>query len=193
MAKDSKKKKKKERNPAEPDSAMTDGAVAGDVAPLEERVAELEAELEKSRAETAEAADRALRTLAEFDNFRKRTARERQDAQGAGAAAVLLDLLATADDFERALANVPDDAPEAFVEGVRMVARGVDEMLERHGVTRLVTEGEAFDPEIHEALSSVPTEDAEPNTVMQEIQAGYRRGDRILRPAKVIVAKAPEA
>jgi molecular chaperone GrpE len=161
-------------------------------APLEERIEELEKELEAARAEAAEASDRALRTLAEFDNFRKRSRREQQDARQAGAAEVLGELLNLADDFDRALEHAGADVPDAFLEGLRLLAGALHGVLDRQGVERIESVGRAFDPRVHEALSAIADDGAEPNTVLQELQAGWRMGDRVLRPAKVVVCRAAQ-
>lgn len=152
---------------------------------------ELEQELEKIRREADDAADRALRTLAEFDNYRKRSERERREAGEVGAAAVLRELLDVVDNFDRALEHAGEGVPASFLEGLRLVARGVHDILDRRGVKKIETVGIAFDPHVHEALASEPTPDAPANTIVQEIQSGFTLGDRVLRPARVIVARAP--
>jgi molecular chaperone GrpE len=162
------------------------------IAEAKARIAELEQALESTRSEAAAASDRALRTLAEFDNYRKRSERERREATAAGAAAVIAELLTFADDFDRALALAGDEAPTPFLDGLRIVACGLRDLLQRHGVSRIEAVGAPFDPSVHEALSTAPSSDAAPNTVVQELQAGYRMGERILRPVRVVVARAPE-
>lgn len=171
----SKKKKTEETEPTAPDAAP----------------AALEQELADARAEIAAASDRALRTLAEFDNYRRRTERDREESQRRGRADVLRELLEVADNFDRALAHAGDGVPESFLEGMRLVARGLHDLLDRKGVARIEAEGKPFDPEVHEALGALPTDGAEPNTVIQVIQPGYLLDDRVLRPAKVLVAAAP--
>ena len=151
----------------------------------EARIAALEADL-------AEASDRALRTLAEFDNYRRRSAREREDAATRGMADILRELLDVADNFDRALEHAGNDVPDSFLEGMRLVARGLHDLLDRKGVSRMDADGRLFDPEHHDALTRQPTEDAAPNTVVQVIQPGYAMKDRVLRPAKVIVARATD-
>lgn len=179
-----------EAGEAPEETAAAEAPEAAGAAGREPRITELETELARAREEAASAADRALRTLAEFDNYRKRSERERREATAAGAATVLRELFHLADDFDRALAHAGDGVPEAFLEGMRLVARRLHEVLDRHGVARIDSLGQPFDPELHEALSTVPHEEAAPNTVLQEIQPGYRMGDRVLRPAQVIVSRA---
>jgi len=167
---------------------------AGDDLAEEERAADgLEAELETVRAEAQDAADRALRTLAEFDNFRRRSERQLGEARTAGAADVLRELLDVADNLDRAIEHAGEDVPAAFVDGMNLVARGLHDLLDRKGVARMDSEGRPFDPERHEALTVMPTDGVAPNTVVQEVQPGYTLGERVLRPAKVIVSAAPPA
>lgn len=152
-----------------------------------------EEELAAAHADLVDAEERVLRTLAEFDNFRRRSAREMAAAEARGVANVVTDLLDVVDNFDRALEHAGEDVPAAFLEGMRMVAEGLRAALDKRGVSRMQTEGERFDPERHEALTSQPSADVAPNTVLQEIQAGYVMEDRVLRPAKVIVAAAAPA
>ncbi|MBZ0269545.1 nucleotide exchange factor GrpE [bacterium] len=158
------------------------GAATG--SPADERIAGLEAEL-------ADVNDRMLRTLAEFDNFRRRSMREREDAGSRGSADVVRELLDVADNFDRALEHAGDDVPKSFLEGMDMVARGLHDLLDRKGVARMDAEGKPFDPELHDALTRAPAENVAPNTVLQVVQPGYLLHDRVLRPAKVIVAAPP--
>ncbi len=149
----------------------------------------IEEELERIRREADDASDRALRTLAEFDNYRRRSERERREAQDAGAANVLRELLDVADNFDRALEHAGDDVPAAFLEGMRLVARGLHDLLDRRGVKRIESVGRTFDPHLHEAIASEPSARHAPHEIVSEIQAGYVIGDRVLRPSKVIVAR----
>jgi molecular chaperone GrpE len=157
---------------------------------IEHRLHELEQELGRVRDEAEDANGRALRILAEFDTYRRRTDKERAVAADRGAADVLKELLEVADNFDRALAHVRDDMPEAFVDGIHLVARSLRDVLDRRGVVRIEVVGKPFDPVRHEAVSSLPDEEAEPNTVLSEVQPGYMLGEKVLRPAKVIVARA---
>ncbi|HET9886096.1 MAG TPA: nucleotide exchange factor GrpE [bacterium] len=167
----------------EQQDATREKRLAGDLGELEE-------ELDRIRKEADDARDRALRTLAEFDNYRKRNERERREAVEMGAAGVLRDLLEVADNFDRALEHAAEGAPPAFVEGMKLIARGFHDILDRRGVKRIETTGKPFDPHVHEALASEPTEQMEPNRVLREVQPGYLMGDRVLRPAKVVVSRA---
>ncbi len=151
-------------------------------------------ELERIRSEAADVSDRMLRTVAEFDNYRKRSERERREAQDAGAAAVLRDLLDSVDNFDRAFAHAEESGervPAAFLEGMRLVARGLHDLLDRRGVKRIAAIGQPFDPHLHEAIASEPTAAHAPQVIVGEVQSGYLHGDRVLRPAKVVVARPP--
>jgi molecular chaperone GrpE len=183
--------------PSEPTS-RPDDAPAEELAQqglaLEKKLEELDAELIALREESKGAEDRALRTLAEFDNYRKRSERERSEARTNGVAEVLTELFDLADNFDRALEHAGDDVPAPFLEGMNMVARGLHDLFDRRGVAPIECIGKPFDPHVHEALTSMPSADVPPNTVVQEIQRGYAVGERVLRPAKVIVSSPmPEA
>ena len=105
-------------------------------------------------------------------------------------AEVLQELLEVADNFDRALEHAGDDVPESFLVGMRLTQQGLHDLLDRRGVVRFQSVGERFDPQKHEALASQPAPDSEPNVILQEVQAGYMMGERVLRPAKVVVSRA---
>jgi molecular chaperone GrpE len=148
----------------------------------------LEARLAASEATRDEYLRDLQRLAADFENYRKRTVRE-QDALVARAHERLVkELLPILDDLERALdaAEVHDEA--TVVEGVRLVQRALRSSLEREGLAEIEVDG-PFDPHLHEALLTQPGEGAEPGSVLQVVQKGYRLGDRVLRPARVVVAE----
>jgi molecular chaperone GrpE len=158
----------------------------------EERIAELEAKQKETH-------DRYLRAVAEADNTRKRTRKEVDDARAEAQARVLREMLPVLDNLERAMnaaggaeAPVGSDG-HGIVEGVRLVVRQFAQALERCGVTPVAALGASFDPTQHEAVSQVETADAPAGTVVDVLQTGYRLRDRLLRPALVVVAKAPPA
>jgi len=132
--------------------------------------------------------DRLLRLAADFDNYKKRTAREREEYVAHANARLLTELLPIVDDLERALAAAEQHEEAPLEEGVRLVHRSLAALLERHGVALIETEGK-FDPHIHEALLSQPSEEAESGSVLSVVQKGYKLGDRVVRPARVIVAE----
>lgn len=129
------------------------------------------------------------RTAADFANFRRRTAEEREREAGLAGDSLLLKALAVADDMDRALAAVPDNlTAEAWVEGVAAIHRKLLALLESEGVTPFDTVGKAFDPREHEAIAKVPKSGKAAGEVITEHQKGWRIRDRILRPAVVSVA-----
>lgn len=133
--------------------------------------------------------ERLLRLGADYDNFRKRSMRQMEEARRFGAEKVIYDLLAVIDNLERALMHAEgDESP--MVEGVRMVTKQFLDVLGMHGVQGFDSLGEVFDPERHEAMGQEPAGDRPPGTVVEEMLKGYFLHDRLLRPAQVIVAAA---
>lgn len=155
-------------------AAVTENAVSE-----EDEVAEL-------RREIADLRDRSVRTLADFDNYRKRSDRERRDAVRYAASAPLGDLLEVVDNLERALA-AGGSAVDLKL-GVEMTLRQLEDVLRRHGIEGVPAAGQRFDPAHHEAVSRLVDPDVEAPTVVEELQRGYRLHDRLLRPARVVVA-----
>ncbi len=152
------------------------------VVPIEDDSAQDEAE--KLRTELDHVRDIYLRKLAEFDNFRKRVDREREEIRLAGAEDFIRDLLPVLDNFERALEHADDDSG-AFHQGVEMIAKQFKDTLERRGVAEVNPEGQPFDPELHEAVQRVEDSDQPPGTVAFVMLKGYTMGDRLIRPAMV--------
>jgi molecular chaperone GrpE len=155
------------------------------VAELEERLALLERERDEYLADLK-------RVAAEFDNFRKRVARD-QEAQAARAHEKLVkELLPVLDDLERALVAAEEHEEAKLEEGVRLVHRELRSALGKEGLVEIETDG-TFDPHVHEALLTQPSEQAD-GAILEVIQKGYRLGDRVLRPARVVISQeAPEA
>ena len=152
---------------------------------------EQEAQPEQQQEDAAaEVDDRLLRLAADFDNYKKRAARERQEYVAFANERILKELLPILDDLERALSAAEQHEEAQLEEGVRLVHRSLASLLERQGVKEIATEGK-FDPHVHEALLSQPS-DAEEGSVLDVVQKGYRLGDRVVRPARVIVAAAQE-
>ena len=139
--------------------------------------------------EGAPAHDEAyLRLAADFDNYRKRVAREHLELTARANERLVNELLPVLDDLERALEAAAEHEEAKLEEGVQLVHRSLASLLERHGLTEIAAEG-AFDPHVHEALLAQPAEDAEEGSVLQVLQKGYKLGDKVLRPARVIVAE----
>ena len=136
--------------------------------------------------------DRWLRAEAELQNTRRRAARDREDAVRVAEDRLLIEMIEVLDDLERALAVLtPEQAADAWAQGVALTAQRMREVLARRGVTPIVTLGQRFDPAFHDALLEVPASGGvAPGGVAQEVQKGYRRGDRALRAARVVVARA---
>jgi molecular chaperone GrpE len=147
-----------------------------------------EAELAALRRERDDYLDALQRLKAEFDNFRKRTAREHESMSARANEALLKELLPILDDLERALEAAEQHEEAKLEDGVRLVHRALADVARKHGLEEIETNG-AFDPHVHEALLAQPAEDAEPGSVLQVLQKGYRLGDRVLRPARVVVAE----
>ena len=134
--------------------------------------------------------DALQRLQAEFDNYRKRTARESLELSTRASERVVRELLPIVDDLERALEAAAAHEEAKLEDGVRLVHRALADLLAREGLVEVETNGK-FDPHVHEALLSQPS-DEEEGSVIEVLQKGYRLGDRILRPARVVVAAARE-
>ncbi|HZC75246.1 MAG TPA: nucleotide exchange factor GrpE [Gaiellaceae bacterium] len=134
--------------------------------------------------------DRLLRLAADFENYKKRAARERQEYVQLANERLIGELLPILDDLERALAAAEEHQEAQLEEGVRLVHRSLAGLLARHGVTPIETDGK-FDPHVHEALLSQPS-DAEEGSVLDVVQKGYKLGERVVRPARVVVAAEPQ-
>jgi molecular chaperone GrpE len=149
-----------------------------------------EAGVDALRDELARCQDRLLRTTAEFDNYRKRTERERRDQADRAVEHLLLDLADVIDDFERALAAEAGGASaEAYRQGVELIHRRLLDVLGRRGVTPIDAVGADFDPNFHQAVTTEPAGDRRDGEVLEQLRRGYRIGDRLLRPAMVKVAR----
>jgi molecular chaperone GrpE len=160
----------------------------------EETLGALRSERDARAREAAEARDRYLRTLAEFDNYRRRTGREREDWRRQAQEELLREILPVLDNFDRALAAAPTaGADQAFRTGVELIHRNFLAALERVGVRPFVAVGESFDPMRHEAVGKIERRDVEDQTVVSEALRGYLVQDRVLRPAQVVVAVHPAA
>jgi len=162
---------------------------------LQRKVSQLSAMLEESMRRSRETQerlkdthDRLLRTAAEFDNFKKRAAKEREDAQKYGNERLLKDFLPIADNLERALDHAEEHDLRQVIEGVKLVQKLLETTLAKHGVTGFSALGQPFDPTLHEALMQQES-DAPPGTVVSEMSRGYKLNERLVRPAAVVVAR----
>jgi molecular chaperone GrpE len=166
-----------------------------DAPPLEpeEEIQRLREALETKTREAEEHRDRYLRGAAEFDNARKRAAREREEYTRFANETLLRELLPVLDNFDRALQAARGEAGAAAVTaGVELIQRELLRVLEKVGVTPFASAGQPFDPERHEAIARVPTMDRPEGTVVNETARGYLLNGRVLRPAMVTVATAPD-
>jgi molecular chaperone GrpE len=151
-------------------------------------VAVLEAKLEALEKEKKETYERMLRTAADFDNFRKRSRKEGAEAEARGRTALAKELLPAIDNLERATAHEGADAA-AVLEGVRLVLKQMQSTLDRFEVRPFEAVGAPFDPALHEAIQQIETDQHPAGTVVSQFQKGYRIGEKLLRPAMVVVAK----
>jgi len=146
--------------------------------------------------EATELKDRLLRTLAEMENLRRRTEREVADARTYGVTNFARDILAVADNMERALRALDDEIREkadagvkALLDGVELTERELVKAMEKHGVKKLEPQGQKFDPNLHQAMFEIPDDSVPAGTVVQVMQPGYTIGERVLRPALVGISK----
>jgi molecular chaperone GrpE len=144
---------------------------------------------QEQQPEPAPEDDRLLRLAADFENYKKRAARERQEYVQLANERLIAELIPILDDLERALAAAEEHQEAQLEEGVRLVHNSLAGLLQRHGITPIETEGQ-FDPHVHEALLSQPSE-AEEGSVIDVVQKGYKLGERVVRPARVVVAAPP--
>ena len=170
-----------------PEGASAD-VVEQDIEAVEHDVEELVARVADAEIKRDEYLRDLQRLAADFDNYRKRALRDQEALAARAHERLVKELLPILDDLERALdaAEVHDEA--TVVEGVRLVQRALLSSLEREGLAEIEADG-AFDPHVHEALLTQPGEGAEPGSVLQVVQKGYRLGDRVLRPARVVVSE----
>ena len=153
----------------------------------DERTEAVEEEVDVAK-QRDEYLDALQRLKAEFDNYRKRVARDQQELAARAHERLVKELVPILDDLERALEAVAQHEEAQLEEGVRLVHRSLASLLERQGVKEIATEGK-FDPHVHEALLAQPAEGLESGSVVQVLQKGYKLGDRVLRPARVVVAE----
>ncbi len=178
-----------EYDAVEEDEAATSDEEIDPVEAMHRIIGELQAENEDLK-------DKMLRTVAEMENLRRRTAREVKDAKTYSVAGFARDMLGVSDNLRRAIDAVPEEAKAeggaglaSLIEGVEMTEREMVNALEKNGVKKLEPKGEKFDPNYHQAMYEVPNQDVPNNSVIDVVQEGYSIGTRVLRPAMVGVAK----
>lgn len=151
-----------------------------------EEFAALQEELEASKAEVAEKQDELLRSLAEFSNYKKRIERDQILKNQTMKGDIAKRFLPAMDDMLRALQNAPEDP---WVEGIQLIYRKLEGVLEAEGITRIEADGAEFDPNFHEAIAQVASDEHESGQVVEVLQQGYMLGERVVRPAMVQVAE----
>ncbi|MBS0478215.1 MAG: nucleotide exchange factor GrpE [Proteobacteria bacterium] len=179
-----------EENTTETEDLRADTAEGAPELAEHDRIAALEAEL-------AEAKSQVMYAHAEAQNVRRRAEKEAADSRAYAVTTFARDVLSVADNIERGLAAIPeelrsDERLKGLVTGLEATKRELDAVFQRNGITRIAAMGLPLDPNQHQAMLEVPSADAEPGTIVQEMQAGYMLRDRLLRPALVGVAKKAE-
>lgn len=153
--------------------------------------------LSKLQEELAEAKQEVLYAKAETQNVRRRLEKDIADTRAYAATGFARDILSVSDNLSRALEAIPaelreDDKLKGFIAGIEATAREIDKVFGQHGISRIAAMGLPLDPNQHQAMMEIPTTEAEPGTIVQEMQPGYMIKDRLLRPAMVGVAKKPD-
>ncbi len=166
--------------------AGTDEAASAEAGDPQAQIASLTEQLEEAR-------NQVLRAQAEAQNTRRRAEQDVEKAHKFGQEKIINDLLPVVDNLERALASIDvnDEAFKAVIEGIELTHKSFVDSLKRHKVEQINPEGEPFDPQLHQAMSMVENPDVEPNTVINVFQKGYTLHGRLVRPAMVVVSKAP--
>jgi molecular chaperone GrpE len=183
-----------------PEGRTVDPAIAEELKGVPEDMIDSEndgGELAKLREELEVAKQDMLYARAETQNVRRRLEKDIADTRAYAATGFARDILSVADNLSRALSAIPEDLREdeklkGIVAGIEATGREIDKVFTNHGITRVAAVGLPLDPNQHQAMIEVPSADAEPGTIVQELQAGYMIKDRLLRPAMVAVAKKPD-
>lgn len=182
------KKKKTEQEPLEAEQGnVTDTA--------EETLANAEAdiqpvsEVEQLKAEVAQYKDSYLRATADFQNFKRRTEKEKSDIYKYAGEKLLMEVLPIVDNMDRAMSHVPEEEQGGLADGLRMIQKSLMNLLEKNGVEPIEAVGEVFDPELHHAVQMTPSEEHEPQRVIEEYQKGYKLNGKVIRHSMVKVAE----
>ncbi|MCE9624676.1 MAG: nucleotide exchange factor GrpE [Deltaproteobacteria bacterium] len=191
--------KAKKETEARVAAAQESGISAGLEDQYQAKITELEAALQQAQAGLEEAEGKAreanekfVRTYAEFDNFRKRITKEKEEGLRYGNEKFVKEILPVLDGLEQALAHAETSDKKAIVAGVQLVLRQFLKVLEGFGVTPVDAVGQPFDPHHHEAMAHQESEEHDPHTVVTEYRRGYKMNDRLVRPSLVTVSKKPE-
>jgi len=177
-----------QKEPDRPDADVA--ATPADTVLAQERLQELE----RKAAERDEYLDLLQRVRADYANYQKRVQKEREVERLYASMPLVADLLNVVDNFERAIeAAESEEASPGLLEGIRMIHQQLLDTLARHGVKPIEAQGRPFDPDVHEAMMKEQTDEVPPGTVIRVLQKGYKLHDRVVRPAKVVVAEATES
>jgi molecular chaperone GrpE len=176
------------------DAEWSQGQSSNESEPNIARIAELEAELSSQKEQVGKFRDELLRKAADFENFRKQKERESMMSSSRALENIIRELLPVIDDVKRLLAHAPlssERASEAkpYIEGVEMVKKNLEKWLAEKGVKAIESKGMKLDVNFHEAISQIDQPEAEPDTIIEEYQTGYLLGEKVIRHAKVIVAR----
>lgn len=167
---------------------------ATEPAPPGDEPADLETEIEELQARLLQANEQVLRAQADAQNAQRRAEKDIEKAHKFGQEKLIRDLVVVVDNLERALGSVEepgDESVKVITEGVELTLKGLVDTLKNHNVEQIDPQGEPFDPELHQAMTTVESRDVEPKTVMEVFQKGYTLHGRLVRPAMVVVSKAP--
>ena len=187
-----KKDKKQEQEPVAAEEVVQEPATEVEV--VESEQDQLQNKLQAAQDELKVAQDQYLRTLADMDNLRKRTQREKEELGKFANENILRDILPVVDNLERALEHAEQaHSSDGLLEGVQMTLTQFGQVLKKFGVEAVESVGQTFDPALHQAMGQMETVDFPANSVAQEMQKGYVLNERLLRPSMVMVAKAPAA
>jgi len=158
------------------------------------QLSDLQQQVDSLTREKASLYDQLLRRAAEFENYRKRTERERSENYNRARADVILELLPVIDNFERAMSSLEKSVDDAkgLRHGIELIHKQFKDALSKFGLQEIEAVGKAFDPNVHEAVTMEATDQHEENTIIEEFERGYKLGDRLLRPSKVKVASSPD-
>lgn len=146
-------------------------------------------ELEQLRTEVAQLKDNYLRATADFQNYKRRTEKEKSDIYKYAGEKLLVDILPIVDNIDRAMAHVAEEEQGGLADGLRMIQKSLLNLLEQNGVEAITAIGESFDPELHHAVQMVPSDEQEPHTVLEEYQKGYKLNGKVIRHSMVKVAE----
>ena len=181
-----------ERRQAGGPEEVSENATGSGEPDLPAELPDLPAELEEALREKDQFRSLAQRVTADLENYKRRAAEEREELRRFGQSQLILKLLGVSDDFQRAMDMVPEGAiAPGWREGLDLVQRGIDHLLESEGVTAIEAEGEPFEPSEHEAVAFQETTELEAGRVLSVIRPGYKKNGRVLRAAQVTVSKAP--